>query len=88
MVLARLDLGALALCVVWHALAFRFSPAIDGWIVCGVVLHLDDGGCCVVHDFSDPSVDLGGSAYWHLHRRDDFNLCSWRPDYCGGGEEG
>ena len=76
MVLAFLDLGALALCVVWHALAFRLSPAIDARIVYGVILRVDDGGCCAVCDVPYFSVDLGVSTFCHLHYRDDFHLCS------------
>jgi len=76
MVLAFLDLGALALYLMRHALAFRFSPAIGARIVYGVILRVDDGGCGAVCDVPHFSVDLGVSTFCHLHRGDDFHLCS------------
>ena len=77
MVLASLDLGALALWIMRHTFAIRFPPAIDARIVCRVIVRFDDGGCGVVLDVPHFSVDLGISSTCHLHRGDDFYRCSW-----------
>ena len=77
MVLAFLDLGALALHVMRHALALRFSSAIDGRIGYGVIHRVDGGGCGVVRGVPHFPVDLGVATSCHLHCRDDSHLCSW-----------
>jgi hypothetical protein len=77
MVLACLDLGAMALCVMRHALAFRFSPTIDDRNVCAVIPRVDNGGCGVLHDVPDFCVGLGVSTFSDLHGGDVFHLYSW-----------
>lgn len=71
-----MDLGALALYIMWHALALRSSSAVDYRLGFGFVLCVDIGSCAFVHVVSRPSVDLGVSNHSHRHCGDDFHHCS------------
>jgi hypothetical protein len=84
-VLALLDLGSLALCVVRLILAFRFSQKTDARIVCWLILWFGSGDRGVVIVVPYFSVDLGDTAFWHLYLGRDFHFCTRRQD-CFGGE--
>lgn len=65
--LARMDLGALAVSVLWHSFAFRPTQAFEVGFADVDVFCIDAGDCNVVHLFASPSVDLGDSPFSHLY---------------------
>jgi len=76
MVLAFLDLGALALYGMRRDPAFRCSPAINERIASRVVLCVDAGSCGFVHDVPHFSVDLGVPNYSLRHCGDNLHHCA------------
>ena len=84
MVLGILDLGAMELFLVWHALAFRSSQAADGRTINRIIMRADWRCFILVDVHSHFSLDLGNSIGRYLHCGDDVYRCSRRPDYHGG----
>jgi hypothetical protein len=65
--LARMDLGTLAVSVLWHSFAFRPTQALEVGFANVDVRCVDAGDCNVVHLFTSLSVDLGDSIFSHLY---------------------